>query len=259
MQEYIPFSYKGANFRICSDKFDIIAREIKNQRRILSDYIERNPAFLTALTPVTLLPEAPAIVEKMHKASHLTGVGPMAAVAGITAQIAAEAALSAGAGETIVENGGDIYLASKNKIVIGLFAGNSPLSGKLGLELSGKDMPLAVCSSSSIMGHSKSFGNCDLVTVTAKDAALADAAATHACNQVKTVDDIGPVLTLVSTITGIQGILIIKGDRIGISGNLPNLIKLSDQNFKSKITHDANSNFNPIFHNSSTMRKKSFI
>ncbi len=243
MREYTPFSYKGANFRICSDRLETIVREIKIQRRILADYIERHPAFLTALSPVPLLGDAPEIAEKMHQASLLTGVGPMAAVAGITAQIAAEAALSAGAGEAIVENGGDVYLASKDTVIIGLFAGNSPLSGKLGLELKGEDMPVSVCSSSSTMGHSKSFGNCDLSTVTAKNAALADAAATLACNQVRTLDDIDPVLSHVSAIQGVQGILIIKDDQIGISGSLPGLVKLSDQNFNAKITRDAGSNF----------------
>lgn len=243
MREYTSFSYKGANFRIRSDKTDLIIREIKKQRRILSDYIERHPVFLTALTPVTLLSNAPEIAEKMHQASLLTGVGPMAAVAGITAQMTAEAALSAGAEEAVVENGGDIYLASKEKIIIGLFAGNSPLSGRLGLAVTMEDMPLAVCSSSSTMGHSQSFGNCDLVTVTAENAALADAAATHACNQVKTAEDMDHVPARISDIPGVRGILVIKDDRIGLSGSLPELVKLSDRDFQAKITRDAGSNF----------------
>ncbi len=243
MREYKTFSYKGANFRICSDKYSHIVQEIKKQRRILTEYIERHQDFLTTLSPIELLPDAPEIAKKMHKASMLTGVGPMAAVAGVTAQIAAEAALSIGAREAIIENGGDIYLASKKEVIIGLFAGDTLLSGKLGLAVDGNEMPIAACSSSGKMGHSKSFGNCDLVTVTSKNAALADAAATHACNQVQTVNAIDPILNDISSIQGIQGILIIKDDKIGMSGNLPRLVKLKDPNFQSKITHDKKSNF----------------
>ena len=91
------------------------------------------------------------------------------------------------------------------------------------------------------MGHSLSFGNCDLTTVTSDDAALADAAATLACNQVTTVVQIDPVMDRILQIPGIQGILIIKDDKIGMSGKLPDLVKHMDEQFSEKVTRDKQS------------------
>jgi len=244
MREYKKFAFRGANFRICSDKYDNIISEIISQRRILSDYISRQPIFLSALEPVKLLPGAPDIAVKMHEASLKTGIGPMAAVAGVSAQLAAEAALRAGAGEAIVENGGDIYISANSQVIIGLYAGTSPLSGKLGLAVDVDRMPLAICSSSGKMGHSLSFSDCDLATVTSKNAALADAAATLACNLVKSEEVMNTVMEKIITIPGIDGILIIKNENIGIFGNLPGIVKHTDSNFSNKITRDRKSGAN---------------
>ena len=238
---YRKFSYRGANFRIRSDRYDCITQEIVKQRRILSDYIGRHPEFLTALTPVKRHADAPTIARRMHTASESTGIGPMAAVAGTTAQMAAEAALAAGGTEAVVENGGDIYISSPEEVVIGLYAGESPLSGKLGLGIQPGEMPLAVCSSSGRMGHSLSLGDCDLATVTSDDASIADAAATLACNLVSSIDDVDPVMAKILAIPGVRGVLIIKDERIGISGRLPALVKHTDHQFSDKITRDKDS------------------
>ena len=75
------------------------------------------------------------------------------------------------------------------------------------------------------MGHSTSLGQCDLATVVAKDAALADAAATQAANLVRTVDDVDAALQRIAGIEGIAGVVIVKDDRIGLAGRLPQLIR----------------------------------
>ncbi len=247
MRKYEKYALEGANFRICSSQPKAIKSTIRNQRKILINYINRYPEFLKALHPLEPLPDAPEIAKRMHTASKKVGVGPMACVAGITAQFAAEAALRNGAEESIVENGGDIYLASNNEIVIGIYAQKSPLSGRIAFQVSPSLLPVAVCSSSSKMGHSLSFGNCDLASVLAPDAALADAAATQACNWVKGEDDINPTIEKIMPIEGIQGILIIMNDKIGIAGNLPELIKFDDSAFAQKITIDEKSNHTICF------------
>jgi len=76
------------------------------------------------------------------------------------------------------------------------------------------------------MGHSKSLGECDLATAVARDAALADAAATQAANLVRTVEDVNPALERIAAIEGIEGVMIIKNDRVGLAGKLPPLIKI---------------------------------
>ncbi len=241
MRIYERFSLEGANFRICSSHIHPIIAEIKKQRSILIEYIQRHPQFLDALEPIQLIADPPEIVKQMDVASRQVGIGPMASVAGIMAQFAAQAGLASGATEAIVENGGDIYLHSKKAVIIGIYAKESSLSGKLAYLLKPTQMPVSVCSSSSRMGHSLSFGDCNLATVFSKDAALADVAATYACNSVKTKDDVNPVLENVMEISGITGILIIKDEHIGLAGDLPELIKKSDSNLATKITVDKDS------------------
>ena len=244
MRQFTRYSLEGANFRISSSKTDTVIRELQNQRRILIKYIRRHPEFMDALTPILAKNNPPEIVRRMISAANQIGVGPMAAVAGINAEFSVRAAIQQGAEEAIVENGGDIYIQLKKPMVIGIYAKNSSLSGKVAFRIQPEETPMAICSSSSLMGHSKSFGDCNLATVLARDAALADAAATHACNQIKSIDDINPVLEAIGEVDGILGGLIIKENQIGLIGQLPELVKFEDLDFKEKITADKNSNFN---------------
>ena len=248
MRSYHAYSHRGANFRIASTHAQVIQREIRRQRGLLEGYIDRHPEFASSFEPLELLPDAPEVAQRMHAAASLTGVGPMAAVAGTMAHLAVEAARADGAVEAIVENGGDIFLFSTEAVSVALYAGDNPLSGKLALSVLPQTMPLAICSSSSIMGHSLSFGACDLATVVAPDGALADAAATLVCNLVKTPHDVSGVLRRVSSIPGVCGVLIIKADKVGVAGELPELIRHNDPELSDKITRDARSGFRPGEH-----------
>jgi ApbE superfamily uncharacterized protein (UPF0280 family) len=149
----------------------------------------------------------------------------MAAVAGIMAQLAAEAGLAAGAAEAIVENGGDIYLKAQEPVVVGLFAGVAALGDALVFSIDPEITPVAVCSSSGMMGRSMSMGACDLATVVAQHAGLADAAATQAANMVVDAGDIDACLERIAAIEGVAGVLITKGDRVGLAGDLPRLVR----------------------------------
>jgi len=235
---YRRFGHKGANFRILCDRFEGVTDEIVRLRGVLEEYIARHAEFASSLEPVELLDDAPEIARRMGEASRIVGVGPMAAVAGTVAQMSAEAALAAGDAEAIVENGGDIFLAANRAVTVGLYAGQGPLRDSLALCVPPERMPLAVCSSSGVMGHSLSLGVCDLACVVARDASLADAAATQAANLVKTLDDIEPALERISAIEAVDGVLIVRGDRIGLAGDLPPLVRNRDAELGQKVTRD---------------------
>lgn len=235
MRSFEFFNYKEANFRLYSDSNQVLKKEIIRQRAILDAYISKHPEFRTSLVPVELLEDAPEIVKRMHHASLLTGVGPMAAVAGTFSQLACEAAMSSSK-EVIVENGGDIFLCCTEEICIGLWTGSSHLLNNLAFSLPSTMTPLAICSSSSNMGHSLSLGNCDLGTVVAKDASLADACATLLCNLVKAPQDLHPVLERIACIPGVIGALAIKDEQLGLIGELPPLVKHNDPALASKVT-----------------------
>ena len=242
-REYKIFSWKGALYRISSSHFDLITREVVEQRRMLEEYINRHAEFLTALEPVSLLRSPPAIVKTMHEASVKTGIGPMAAVAGAMAEFASAAALESGADEVIVENGGDIYCCSPRHVTVALHSGTEEIADTLALDISPEQMPLSVCSSSSYMGHSLSFGRCNLATAVSTQAALADAAATLACNLVRDESDIPRVLDQVTAIDGISGLILVKNDKIGIAGDLPKIVRQTDPKAGEKITGLAESEF----------------
>ena len=235
-REFTQFSWKHAHYRICSTRTGLIIEEIKHQRALLEAHILKCPSFRTAFGPIQPISRPPRIALKMHRASEKMEVGPMAAVAGAIAQYGAQAALSAGADEAIVENGGDIFLSSKTDVIVSLFSGATPLSHILALRIGPEMMPMAICSSSAAMGHSFSFGNADLVTVMSKDAALADAAATRLCNLVRNKSDIQPVLEQGHSVEGVDGILIAIDQKVGLIGEIPELIRQNDPGADIKIS-----------------------
>ncbi len=200
-------------------------RLVLKYRAQLERYILQNPDFQTSLKPLPVQEHAPHIVREMIEAGHKANVGPMAAVAGAIAEFAGRELLEFSP-EIIIENGGDIFLKIDRKKVVGIFAGDSPLSGKIGLEISPPDTPLGICTSSGTVGHSLSYGKADAVVVIAPSAILADAAATSICNRINKPADINPAIEAGRNISGLKGIVIIMGGDIGVWGS----IKLCETN-----------------------------
>jgi len=194
-------------------------RMVLKYRSQLEGYIKRNPDFLKSLEPIPMPQYAPEIVKQMVQAGQECGVGPMAAVAGAIAEYVGRELLTFSP-EVIVENGGDIYLKILKKRTVGIYAGESPLTGKLGLEISAKDTPLGVCTSSGTVGHSLSYGRADAVVVTAKSATLADAAATAIGNRVGGAGDINGAIEFGQGIGNLKGIVIIVGEKMGVWGEV---------------------------------------
>ncbi len=188
-------------------------------RDILEKYIDQHPLFLTSLEPLPISEDAPRIVRAMSEATAAVGVGPMASVAGAVAEFIGEELL-AFTPEIIIENGGDIYLKSLRKRLVGIYAGKSPLTGKIGLEIEAEDTPLGICTSSGTVGHSLSLGMADAVVILAKSAILADAAATAIGNLIVKPGDIPKGIELAKSINGLMGVVIIEGETIGIWGKV---------------------------------------
>jgi len=189
-------------------------------RSQLESYIARHPEFASALTPLPADLTAPPIVKAMLAAGQAAEVGPMAAVAGAIAEYVGLALLAAGAGEVVVENGGDIYFCRRQESVVGIFAGPSPLSNRVGLKIPASLMPLGICTSSGTVGHSLSLGEADSVTVLARDTALADAVATLAGNAVQPGQSLEPALAKARAVAGILGLVIIRGEELGAWGEV---------------------------------------
>ena len=219
-----------ASFEVGVKQTDLYIRSRRNlkdkaldsvlkHRGPLESYIGHHPLFLTTLEPYQAEAEAPAIVKEMARVSQLTGVGPMAAVAGAIAE-AVGRDLLAFSPEVIVENGGDIFLKISKKRLVGIYAGQSSFTKKIALEIMPRETPLGVCTSSGTVGHSLSLGSADAVIVLSPSTALADAAATALGNMVKAAADIPQAIERAQSIDGLRGLVIIVGDEMGVWGKV---------------------------------------
>ncbi len=201
---------------------------LTEERRKLEDYLRRHPEFLEALSPLPLDPEAPEVVKRMLLAGKKAGVGPMAAVAGAIAEVVGRRLKAQGlTREVLVENGGDVFLSLEREATVGIWAGDSPLSGRLGLRLPRELMPCAVCTSSGTVGHSLSLGRADALCVLAKDAALADALATALGNLVRGPEDFKRLKKAARRHPEILGLVCIVGDKLFAQGPALELVPLT--------------------------------
>jgi len=248
-----PESYRNRSYRRFHDQTDLLAiqvqiqetdlhilatRDVKERatelvlqyRLQIEKYTVKHPLFLATLDPLPLDFLAPPLIQEMLAAGQKAGVGPMAAVAGAIAEFVGKTLAAEGVAEIIVENGGDIYLQRNKECSVAIFAGQSPLSYKVGLRLPASLMPVGVCTSSGTVGHSLSFGKADAAVVVAKSTALADAAATRIGNEVdinlgakKAVEQ---ALATAREIEGIEGAVVICGEVMGAFGAIE-LVRLS--------------------------------
>ncbi len=185
----------------------------------LETFIAANPGFLAAMAPWPDEPMAPPMVREMIAASRAAGVGPMAAVAGAVAEHVGRS-LKSWSPEVIVENGGDLFIDAKETVTVGIWAGDSPLSMKIGLKLETAKGGFGVCTSSGTIGHSRSFGRADAACVVARSCALADAAATAIGNLVGERRDIDAAIDFGRRIQGVAGIVVIAGKYMGAWGDI---------------------------------------
>lgn len=197
-----------------------MADRVRSLRAQLTSYIAIHTAFAESLSPVRVPSSAPEIVRRMADAAERFDVGPMAAVAGTMAQMTAEPFVSESP-NLLVENGGDLYLSSTRERVVGLLS--DPKAGMaIGLRLTEDAFPVAICASSGRIGHSLSFGACDLVAVRAGQAAVADAAATALANRIHRPDDLEGACGLAAEWRerGVEGLFAACGGRLAGWGNL---------------------------------------
>ena len=87
-------------------------------RTPLEEYIQNHPLFYSSLEPYDVEDDSPVIVRGMAEAARIARVGPMAAVAGAIAEAVGNDLLLYSP-EVIIENGGDIYIKSRNQRRVG--------------------------------------------------------------------------------------------------------------------------------------------
>ena len=192
---------------------------VLEQRGYVEAFIKSHPDFARALNPWQPDGPAPGIIVKMVRAARKAGVGPMAAIAGAIAEQVGLGLLKL-TDKVIIENGGDVFIKTNSSVTVGIFAGNSPLSLRLGIRLKSKSNPDAICTSSGTIGHSLSLGKADAVCVVAESCPIADAAATSIGNLINSPADIESAISAGRKFEELSGIVVIVDEKVGIWGDL---------------------------------------
>jgi len=197
-------------------------------RHQLEVFLAQFPEVRFQLSPFKI-PEqvlVPDIVATMVAAAGKAGVGPMAAVAGVLAEAVGRDLLAASP-VVMIENGGDVFLAGACSYTVGIFAGRSPFSDRLGIRLKRPEkFSAGICTSSATVGHSLSLGKADAMCVYADSAAFADALATAMGNRIRSVDDLNIVVEDALAFDSVHGAVAILGDKLAAAGEVE-LIPLS--------------------------------
>ncbi|NWG09420.1 MAG: UPF0280 family protein [Nitrososphaerales archaeon] len=223
---------RQSNLLIISDKLQAISMALNSvtlHRSLLERYIHYHPEYESSLEPLEVEEDAPRVVKLATLASGVANVGPMAAIPGALADIAMGDMVCHDSSVSLVENGGEIAALSDRPLDVGVYAGSSPLSGRMGFHLLRDDFPIGIATSSSTVSHALSFGNADAAIIVARSASIADAVATAVCNSVRGDDVEASVqsgLELAETIPHIRGAIVIRGRYVGKVGKLPRLLKL---------------------------------
>jgi len=258
-----PFKYhfteKESDITIISESKEAIhlAREVfLEHRKVLEDYVKKDKEFLTSFSPVKVNTDQ-EIIRLMADAAVICDVGPMAAVAGAFADLMLDAMKLKKEGFNpakiaLVENGGEIAIDSVEPMKLALYAGENELNLNLGFLIKKDDCPIGLGTSSATVGHAISLGEADAVTIFAKNATMADCAATAIANLVKGDDiekSIKIALDAVDDIEGVTGAFISRQNKVGQVGKLPELIKIEGDQFSilKKKLEDISSNDLDVF------------
>jgi ApbE superfamily uncharacterized protein (UPF0280 family) len=250
------FIEKESDITIISESKKAILRaknEFYIQRRFLEKYVREYNEFLTSFSPIKVQSDY-EIINLMAKTAFLCDVGPMATVAGAFADLMLKTMKSPNeefiaAKTALIENGGEIANDSEKKMKVALFAGNNQLNLNIGFLIKKEECPIGIATSSATIGHAISLGQADAVTIFAENAAIADGAATKIGNIVKGVDiekSIKKGLDAVDDLGELRGAFISRNDKIGITGNIPQMFKIEgDKEYilKRKIEYYLPGNF----------------
>lgn len=207
-----------------------LSQFIRRKRLELEKYILKNPDFLNSLEPLNeKIKTKSDIILLMNKTSKIADIGPMASVAGTISELSLNYLIKNGSKNSIINNGGDIALINNKKIVCGIYSNNETLNNEIAFKLKARKSPLGICSSSSKIGHSISFGQSDSVTIISKSASISDGLATSIGNEIKGTDDEDAINNGLEKAEKYKehfiGGLLIKGENVGTIGKLPKIIK----------------------------------
>lgn len=181
----------------------------------LQAYALRNPEFRTSKRPLEVPENAPDIVREMVRSAAAAGVGPMFTFQGaFTDQVGRFLARSVS--ELTVSCGGDYFIVTRKRMKLTVH--RRPTGGGISVVIEPRPQGLGV--STMLGGTWYGSGSLDGLAVLASSCMLADAASAAVQAILPKAGGFHAALDYLKRIDGVQGGLLVKGDRIGVAGGV---------------------------------------
>jgi len=181
----------------------------------LQSYSVRNPAFRTSKRPVEVPEDAPAVVREMAEVAASAGVGPVFTVQGALIDHVGRY-LARNTNEVLVSSGGDHFIRSRKRLKLPVSHGAD--GGGISVIM---DPTRGAAGVSTTLGKGTlPADSVDGLAVVATSCALADAAAAAAMAILARHDSFQQALAYLQRIKGVQGAVVVAGERIGVTGGV---------------------------------------
>jgi uncharacterized protein len=180
----------------------------------LQSYGLRHPDFRSSKRPLDkIATDAPEIVQEVVAAATAAGVGPMFTFRGAVVDQVGRF-LADQLPEVTVACGGDYFIKARKRLKLAVKRrGGEPIT--VALEPDGVGVGV-----STTLGRRRGGGGPDGLAVIAQTCMLADAAAAGVQACLPKQDGFGMALHYLQRVPGVQGGVIVIGDRIGVAGNV---------------------------------------
>lgn len=178
----------------------------------LQAYALRNPEIGTSKRPIDVPRDAPPIVREMVQAARVAGVGPMFSFQGAVTDYVGRF-LAQQVHELTVSCGGDYFIVGKKRQKLTVH--RKPGGGSIAVVVQPRRDGVGISTS---LGRGRAA--LDGLAVLASSCMLADAAAAGVQAIVAKEDGFRLALGYLQRVPGVQGGLVVLGDRIGVAGNV---------------------------------------
>jgi uncharacterized protein len=190
----------------------------------VEEYLRQHPAFRETASPIQIYGSAPEIVRYADLASRSTGVAPMSCMSGAMADFVGRD-LAVDSANLVVSSGGDAFVKSSFPMEIYLYAGGSPLDGRIVIALP----TLKNCFGVSTFVPGRGI---HAVTVLSRSACWASAFSKDIGDRFLAGESLSSVLKRAEAYTDVGGVVIIAGEKVVVGGEM--VLRSADGNAPEK-------------------------
>jgi len=217
-----PVEFRSLKMTVVADKeLQIEAHSVLTRCwRELQQYLARRPQVQAPHPLAEVDSDAPEVAQVMQDSSIETNVPPMLVMDGaLTDMVAKE--LKKFAKQVLIENGPEVFVHTEKTRQVRIFAGESPLSSRLVLEIQPDLCPVGIsthCCSENLMTPGRSV---DVAVAVCNTVSLAAAFAAGAGERLAAGQTFTEIQNWASRRGGVMGLLLLKGDLMSKRGTVP--------------------------------------